>query len=99
MINEENLINKLKSKGFYCGVELCKTVDSFQGGEADLVIVSLVRHNINKSDKSSLGFLLDERRLNVMFSRAKYQMFVIGSIGMIEYWAYRAPFEKKIGYY
>ncbi|HCA5058980.1 TPA: DUF2075 domain-containing protein [Acinetobacter baumannii] len=96
MINEENLINKLKSKGFYCGVELCKTVDSFQGGEADLVIVSLVRHNINKSDKSSLGFLLDERRLNVMFSRAKYQMFVIGSIGMFEYWAYRAPFEKKL---
>ncbi|ENU4317937.1 AAA domain-containing protein [Acinetobacter baumannii] len=96
MIHDENLISKLQNKGFHCGAEICKTVDSFQGGEADLVIVSLVRHNINKTSKKSLGFLLDERRLNVMFSRAKYQMFVVGSIGMFEYWAYRAPINNRL---
>lgn len=94
MIREENLIQILQQKGFKCGIEICKTVDSFQGGEADLIIVSLVRHNISKTSTRALGFLLDERRMNVMLSRAKYQMFVIGSIGMFEYWAYRAPKNK-----
>ncbi|AZN68561.1 DUF2075 domain-containing protein [Acinetobacter haemolyticus] len=95
MVREENLIQTLQSKGFECSGEICKTVDSFQGGEADLVIVSLVRHNISKPSGRALGFLLDERRMNVMLSRAKYQMFVIGSIGMFEYWAYKAP-EKRL---
>lgn len=95
MLREENLIQTLQRKGFECSGEICKTVDSFQGGEADLVIVSLVRHNISKPSGRALGFLLDERRMNVMLSRAKYQMFVIGSIGMFEYWAYKAP-EKRL---
>lgn len=95
MIKEENLAQSLQQKGFRCSADICKTVDSFQGGEADLVVVSLVRHNISKTSKRALGFLLDERRMNVMLSRAKYQMIVVGSIGMFEYWAYRAP-EKKL---
>lgn len=66
--------------------EICKTCDSFQGGEADLVIISLVRNNINNDIYSALGFLLDERRMNVMFSRAKFHLIIIGSIGMFDYW-------------
>lgn len=66
--------------------EICKTCDSFQGGEADLVIISLVRNNINNDIYSALGFLIDERRMNVMFSRAKFHLIVVGSIGMFDYW-------------
>ena len=57
----------------------CHTVDSFQGSEADLVIVSLVRNNQHSNIRSALGFLCDERRMNVLFSRAKWKMILITS--------------------
>jgi superfamily I DNA and/or RNA helicase len=60
--------------------EWCGTVDSFQGGEADLVIVSLVRNNAHTSPARALGFLRDNRRMNVLLSRAKWQMVLIGSL-------------------
>jgi superfamily I DNA and/or RNA helicase len=87
-MKEKGWIKKLQDVGFDCpsNRELCKTVDSFQGGEADLVIVSLVRHNINNKLMSSLGFILDERRVNVMLSRAKHQLIIVGSLGMLKYW-------------
>lgn len=55
------------------------TVDSFQGSEADLVVISLVRNNGNGGNKA-LGFLRDRRRMNVALSRAKYQLVVVGSL-------------------
>ena len=54
------------------------TVDEFQGKEADLILISLVRNNLNTIASRRWGFLLDAPRLNVMFSRAKQQMVVIG---------------------
>lgn len=39
------------------------TVDGFQGREAEVVCVSLVRSN----DKNEVGFLSDSRRLNGAF--------------------------------
>jgi superfamily I DNA and/or RNA helicase len=54
------------------------TVDSFQGNEADVVIVSLVRNNA-RSGKRALGFLADPRRMNVLLSRAKWKLFIVGS--------------------
>ena len=54
------------------------TVDEFQGKEADLILISLVRNNLNTIAGRRWGFLLDPPRLNVMFSRAKRQMVVIG---------------------
>jgi hypothetical protein len=70
-------------KQFKPGIEenaYCGTVDSFQGGEADLVIVSLVRNNAHATPSRALGFLRDNRRMNVLLSRAKWRMILIGSL-------------------
>ena len=58
----------------------CGTVDSFQGNEADVVVVSLVRNNHHASARSALGFLTDFRRMNVLLSRAKWRLIVVGSL-------------------
>ncbi|RUX30375.1 hypothetical protein EOA23_12120 [Mesorhizobium sp. M2A.F.Ca.ET.042.01.1.1] len=64
-------------------LSFCKTVDSFQGHEADAVIVSLVRNNHHTSARRALGFLSDFRRMNVLLSRAQWRMIVVGSIAFL----------------
>ncbi len=51
------------------------TVDSFQGNQADIIFVSLVRNN----DRLSLGFLEEPSRLNVLLSRAERLLVLVGS--------------------
>jgi len=60
------------------------SVDSFQGKQADIVIVSLVRNNEFSSPRASLGFLVQEERLNVMLSRVRKRLIVIGCSKLIE---------------
>jgi energy-coupling factor transporter ATP-binding protein EcfA2 len=55
------------------GVDV-NTVDSYQGSEKEVIILSTVRSNI----KGNLGFLNDERRLNVALTRAKYSLLICG---------------------
>ena len=62
----------------------CYTVDSFQGSEADVTIVSLVRNNDHNNVRSALGFLSDFRRMNVLLSRAKWRLFLIGSFDFLK---------------
>ena len=50
------------------------TIDSFQGQEADIIILSLVRSNPD----GNIGFLKDYRRMNVAMTRAKQKLIVIG---------------------
>ncbi|WP_435101482.1 IGHMBP2 family helicase [Halarchaeum sp. P4] len=50
------------------------TVDGFQGREAELVLVSLVRSN----PRDEIGFLDDERRFNVALTRARRKAVVVG---------------------
>ena len=52
------------------------TVDSAQGSEADLVIVSLVRAN----PTSKVGFTDDARRINVATSRARRAVIIVGHV-------------------
>nr|VFK79286.1 MAG: AAA domain-containing protein [Candidatus Kentron sp. SD] len=55
------------------------TVDAFQGQEADIVIVSMVRCNRHKKQRQQLGFLTRPERINVLFSRARYLLIIVGS--------------------
>lgn len=49
------------------------TVDSFQGREADVVILTTVR-------TTTMGFWYDYRRLNVAMTRAKHVLRIIGNV-------------------
>lgn len=60
--------------------EYCGTVDSFQGDQADVVVVSLVRNNHHSTPTKALGFLQDNRRTNVLLSRAKWMMIIVGCL-------------------
>jgi hypothetical protein len=51
------------------------TVDNFQGEEAKIVVVSLVRSNMEKK----VGFLRTTNRVNVLLSRAQHGMYLIGN--------------------
>ncbi|KAL6887873.1 hypothetical protein GGI43DRAFT_417260 [Trichoderma evansii] len=51
------------------------TVDNFQGEEAKVIIISLVRSNPQKK----CGFLSTSNRINVLLSRAKHGMYIIGN--------------------
>ncbi|KAJ6161005.1 hypothetical protein N7470_004401 [Penicillium chermesinum] len=51
------------------------TIDNFQGEEAKVVVISLVRSN----KENRCGFLRTHNRINVLLSRAKHGMYIIGN--------------------
>jgi hypothetical protein len=51
------------------------TVDNFQGEEAKVIVVSLVRSNAERN----CGFLKTSNRINVLLSRARHGMYIIGN--------------------
>ncbi|GAB7363399.1 hypothetical protein MBLNU230_g3676t1 [Neophaeotheca triangularis] len=51
------------------------TIDNFQGEESDIVIVSLTRSN----DHGDIGFMASPERLNVLLSRARECLVLIGN--------------------
>lgn len=55
------------------------TVDSFQGGERDVILYGFTRSN----DGGRVGFLDELRRANVAFTRAKQQLVLIGDLRML----------------
>lgn len=54
---------------------IIQTIDSFQGREADTIILSFVRTN----DEGTIGFLKDYKRLNVGLTRAKKRLILVGN--------------------
>ncbi|ELI6425494.1 NERD domain-containing protein [Vibrio harveyi] len=56
------------------------TVDSYQGQENQIIILSLVRDNLDKLQ----GFLRDAPRINVAISRAQERLLILGASRMWE---------------
>jgi serine/threonine protein kinase len=74
----ESLRGALSAEGAdnWTGLEIqVMTVDSSQGKEFDVVFYSAVRSNPGRE----LGFLADERRLNVALSRAREALTIVGN--------------------
>jgi hypothetical protein len=66
------------------------TVDSFQGKEADAIILTTVRRG------SSVGFWQDSRRLNVALTRAKHVLRIVGNT---QTWLQSSTVMKDLGLY
>ncbi len=67
------------------------TIDSFQGQERDIVLISMTRSN----NEGKIGFLADTRRMNVAMTRAKKKLIVIGDSSTIA----THPFYEKMIHY
>ncbi|KAL5343605.1 hypothetical protein BJX70DRAFT_407270 [Aspergillus crustosus] len=62
------------------------TVDNFQGEEAKIIVISLVRSN----PQNRCGFLSTANRVNVLLSRAQHGMYIFGNSetsAHVEMWA------------
>ena len=57
------------------------TVDSFQGRERDLILISMVRSN----EEGDTGFLGETRRMNVALTRAKRLLVVVGDSATLSF--------------
>jgi hypothetical protein len=69
------IMNKLKDKK---EIEI-ETVDSFQGREKEIIIISTTRSN----SFGEVGFLNDSRRMNVAITRAKRMLVLIGDMSTL----------------
>ncbi len=56
------------------------TVDSFQGSETDIILLSFVRSNIG----NTVGFLSEFSRINVAMTRAKHLLVCVGNATTLE---------------
>ncbi|XP_033139437.1 helicase sen1 isoform X2 [Brassica rapa] len=52
-----------------------RSVDGFQGGEEDIIIVSTVRSN----GRGAIGFLSNQQRTNVALTRARFCLWILGN--------------------
>lgn len=91
IIDYNNVINKEKYPEAYADGDTTDkvirigTVDSYQGLEFDIVILSMVRSNSNyKYGRHSFGFLNSDNRMCVALSRAKRCMIIIGDKAMLK---------------
>ena len=83
--------------------EMCNTVDSYQGKEFDIVIISGVRSNSYSTAVKSLGFIHNSpSRINVALSRAKKLLVMVGDVDTYrknEYFQKFIYYVKKEGFY
>ncbi|KAG8833029.1 hypothetical protein FRC17_000152 [Serendipita sp. 399] len=81
---------------------LLRTVDNFQGEEADIVILSLVR-NHGPEKMGTIGFLKSPNRVNVALTRARHGIFVFGNGDLLSskstIWAKVIEYFKRLDSY
>ncbi|XP_042503973.1 uncharacterized protein LOC122081069 isoform X2 [Macadamia integrifolia] len=62
--------------GKHCNFEVkVNSIDGFQGGEEDIIVISTVRSN----NWGSIGFLSNLQRSNVALTRAKHCLWILGN--------------------
>lgn len=69
---------------------IVRTTDEYQGREAELTVLSLVRNNAQGA--RAWGFMTELERLNVMFSRARFRQVVVGCSAHVERHAEEASY-------
>lgn len=94
---QKNLIKRilLKLQGPDAKAINVNTVDSFQGQERDVILVSLAR-------SSGAGFLTDTGRVNVMLTRARHSLLVclnVKALATNSQWKTLIDDAKKRGFY
>lgn len=95
---QRSLIDKLKAEAPWLGSarRLVKvdTVDSYQGKENRIVILSTVRNNPD----GRIGFLRSPNRVNVAMSRAMERLFVVGASKLWQGRYAEAPLGRVLKY-
>jgi ATP-dependent RNA/DNA helicase IGHMBP2 len=74
------------------------TIDSFQGQERDMVLISMTRSN----SEGEIGFLSDIRRMNVAMTRAKKKLVIIGdssTLTRLPFYADMITYAEELGGY
>lgn len=74
--------------------DLVRTTDEYQGRESELVVLSLVRNN--SLGQRAWGFMAEPERLNVMLSRARFRLVVVGSTAHVDRHAAENPWLAKV---
>ncbi len=79
---QRQLIDQLKAEATWLGdarsLVNVNTVDSYQGKENKIIILSTVRNN----PRQKIGFMWKPNRINVAISRAMERLFIVGSTKM-----------------
>ena len=78
--DQAKLLNDMVRTNYPSDVDRIRvgTVDAFQGKEFDIVLLSVVRSNNEDEPKRRVGFLDNDNRLCVAFSRAKRLIVAVG---------------------
>ena len=74
--------------------QVVRTTDEYQGREAELTVLSLVRNN--SLGARAWGFMTEPERLNVMFSRTRFRQVVVASSAHIERHAAECDWLHKV---
>lgn len=77
------------------------TVDSFQGREADTVVVSLVRstQRAKGAPETNVGYLVSANRVNVLLSRARTLLIIVGRLDHFEQQVLQNPDREDIQFW
>ncbi|MCG7399683.1 AAA domain-containing protein [Caballeronia zhejiangensis] len=79
---QRQVIDQLKAEATWLGdarrLVKVDTVDSYQGKENRIIILSTVRNNVQQAS----GFLSSSNRVNVAMSRAMERLFIVGATKM-----------------
>ncbi len=96
-ILKENISQMLDYEHYKSSITV-NTIDSFQGQERDIVVISLCRSN----SKREIGFLSDIRRMNVAMTRARKKLVIIGDSATLsnsEFYAKFIEYAEALGAY